>query len=97
MDPISITAIAIFGVITLTSLFTLIFNMVNTYQQTQSQKSIAESTKEGLEKILATFHRIYKTINFLQKGCLQIRKSNHKHIKDKLKVFPKVIPLRFFV
>ena len=48
MDPISITAIAIFGVITLTSLFTWIFNMVNTYQQTQAQKSIAESTKEGL-------------------------------------------------
>lgn len=49
MDPITIAAISIIGFAILANLFTWIFNMVNTYQQTQAQKSIANSTKEGVE------------------------------------------------
>lgn len=48
MDPITITAISILGFFTLVAIFEAIFYAVNTYQQTQAQKSIAESTKEGL-------------------------------------------------
>ena len=49
MDPITIAAISILGLATLLGIFQATFNMVNTYQQTQAQKSIANSTKEGLD------------------------------------------------
>jgi hypothetical protein len=48
MDPITITLISVAGFLTLVAIFEAIFYAVNIYQQTQAQKSIAESTKEGL-------------------------------------------------
>ena len=49
MDPITIAEISVLGFFTIIAIFEAIFYAVNTDKQTQAQKSIAESTKEGLE------------------------------------------------
>lgn len=113
MDPITIAAISVLGLTTLLGIFQTIFYIFNTYQQTQAQKSIAKSTKEGLEiqrdgvsvqkEIAQNTSHLSSHLQNNQPASEMTPSNNNKPSqsksseRDKLKIIPKVIPFRLFV